>query len=315
MAASVVGGDVSPGAPSGQLLPGTPASLHVVHALQMVVETDRPKHEVLLAVENVRQQLAWLESELKRYESESKSNIKKLVASHAAEVKRLNDRINQLEKSLLDERQRSSSLEAEKDGLLVQISELQDGMEDLRMQLREQQRATECLIAKTKSEVRAEVGSQLAKLTRTIEQQQRQLGGTNGAQLLADTAALEAGQIAFDFVNLAKEYVLGRALAATHINDISDLDDLATAVEEEYPEGSTRMRNLQQALGNRSAATKRAVKTLKTDRLLPAHPTHTRLLSLEDVRALLVDRMPITTADAFVHSLDAIRKLHQNAPN
>jgi len=281
----------------------------------MVIETDRPKHEVLLAVENVRQQLAWLESELKRYESESKSSIKKLVAVHAAEVKRLTERINQLEKSLLDERQRSASLEAEKDALLVQVSEMQDGMEDLRRQLREQQHATESLIAKTKSEVRAEVGSQLAKLTRTIEQQQRQLGGTNGAQILADTAALEAGQIAFDFVNLAKEYVLGRALAAKHINDISDIDDLATAVEEEFQECSDRMANLKQALGNRAAATKRAIKTLKTERIRPAHPTHTRLLALEEIRMLLMDRMPNTTADAFVHSLDAVRKLHQNAPN
>jgi hypothetical protein len=43
--------------------------------------------------------------------------------------------------------------------------------------------------------------------------------------------------------------------------------------------------------------------------------TRLRLLSLDDVRALLVDHMPITTADAFVHSLDAIKKLHQNAPS
>ena len=188
----------------------------------------------------------------------------------------------------------------------MSLEELEEGVEELRQELRKHRVETEVNLEKRVSDVRDQLRAEFAlqswEYTKRGEQQWR-------ATPAAD--AFEAGQIAFAFMNLARDVVLGKKHPPGPRNDFATLQDL-DAYTSEVDHGSRKNYDLLMSTLRTPKVDAMVLRDLQTmERMNPAHShCHIANLPMDKLRDILSEHLNEKTADAFLADLESLRKLH-----
>ena len=124
--------------------------------------------------------------------------------------------------------------------------------------------------------------------------------------------ALEAGQVAFDFVAMAADYVLGDNPDINQRGDVScltDLDEILADIGNR--EASARWANLKSKFVNYDKDN-RVIRKLKFVRLDAVHPPSTKLMTSDELRVVLSSHLAAPTRDAFLADLMMLRQVCQS---
>ena len=290
-----------PGAAEAPATAWTSQTLTLVNSLALNLSNNGPLDEATRLLRRIKQELDTMSEELARTEEKHDSDIKKLKTTHLKEIRRLSESVRKLENE-------KSALVAENEGLMERVRDLEGDVEHLRTELKKQARAHNASMEALREELTADIDSKVEIAFKNLAlQKQRQQPIIMDAQDAADR--LEAGQIAFDFINLAAEFVFGKE-SAGNLHDITCLDDISDYMEiSTYRHLASRYRELSAVIKNRPACN-RAVRKLKENRRQPAHPPHTRALSMEHLSEVLQEYLPTDTLQGFLADYAEVRKLN-----
>ena len=298
---------------AGEAAPSSVDTTHIIgvfNQLKVVLDSNGTKEEVLRLLYDLKGEVTALTEELSAHASRHDQLVKGIKDKHAKETKILSTQIGKLEALLLEATQKNTMLESENESLRQQVEDLETNLEILRKELRKQKKETEVNLEKKASEVREQLRAEFALKLEDVargEQQRRMLQGAPPAE------ALEAGQVAFDFMNLARDIVLGVRHPPESWNEFASLDDLDAYTHDVNPDKRGNYTRLMEAL-QKPRADAFVMRSLKKERVGPAHPSYTASWPIDKIREVLSTRVDDMTADAFVTDLHSLRKLHATLP-
>jgi predicted RNase H-like nuclease (RuvC/YqgF family) len=224
--------------------------------------------------------------------------LKNRVEVLEREKKALETRVSELEKKNEDLELTIAKVDSHNETLQMEVEELQDSLRSRDIRERD--------LIKERDIRERDLTSKIDAITKELLELKLKLPSQE------DKESLEAGQIAFDFIEMAAVYVLGKNYAdavRSSLLSLKDVKRLSVKVDSENfnTEANSRWEKLTRNI--RLVDDNFAIKQLKTDRRTVAHPGKTKTMTEEEITRLIKSRVNEQFAKAFLEDLLFLRTL------